>query len=293
MSLAGVPAGLVVFTDLDGCLLDEQTYSWAPAREALGRLRVRRVPLVLCSSKTREEIETLAAELDLAGPYIAENGGVIVIPEGHLPVDPPGARRAGGRLVVATGVLRDRLVRELAELAAHVGVRVRGFAGQSADELSRLTGLDVTAAERAGRREYDEPFQILDDVAQGLPALERAAQARRLRVTAGGRFFHLMGETDKGRAVERLLSWYRTDGRRISSVGLGDAANDLTMLQAVDRPIVIPRPDGQPDPTLARALPDAERAPGPGPAGWNEAILAVLRGDRLSAVCGAPLRGEP
>ena len=293
MTLADAPARIVVFTDLDGCLLDEQTYSWAPAREALGRLRVQRVPLVLCSSKTREEIETLAAELDLAGPYIAENGSVIVIPEGHLPVDPPGARRAGGRLVVATGVPRDRLVRELAELAAHVGVRVRGFAGQSAADLSRLTGLDVAAAERAGRREYDEPFQILDAPAQGLAALERAAAARGLRVSAGGRFFHLTGDTDKGRAVERLLSWYRTDGHRISSVGLGDAANDLPMLRAVDRPILIPRPDGQPDATLARALPDAECAPGPGPAGWNEAILAVLRGERLSAVAGAALRGQP
>ena len=30
---------LVVFTDLDGCLLDERTYSFGPAREALERLR--------------------------------------------------------------------------------------------------------------------------------------------------------------------------------------------------------------------------------------------------------------
>lgn len=293
MSQAGVAAGFVVFTDLDGCLLDEQTYAWAPAEPALARLREERVPVVLCSSKTREEIEALAAELALAGPYIAENGSVIVVPAGHLPVDPPGARRAGGRLVVATGVPRDRLVRALAELAALTGVRVRGFAGRSAAELSRLTGLDVAAAARAGRREYDEPFQILDDPARGLPALERAARARGLRVTAGGRFLHLTGDTDKGRAVERLLAWYRADGRRIASVGLGDAANDLPMLRAVNRPILIPRPDGRPDAALARALPDAECAPRPGPAGWNAAMLAVLDGDRLPAVAGAVRRGQP
>jgi hypothetical protein len=60
-------------------------------------------------------------------------------------------------------------------------------------------------------------------------------------------------------------------------VGLGDSANDVGMLREVHRPILVPRPDGNVDEALLAALPEAEQAPAPGPAGWNAAVLGVLR----------------
>jgi mannosyl-3-phosphoglycerate phosphatase len=69
-------------------------------------------------------------------------------------------------------------------------------------------------------------------------------------------------------------------------VGLGDALNDLPLLEAVDRPIVVPRRDSTVDPELARALPRAELAPAPGPVGWNAAVMIVLAGGTLPAVSG-------
>jgi hypothetical protein len=47
----------------------------------------------------------------------------------------------------------------------------------------------------------------------------------------------------------------------------------------------VPREAGV-DPLVARLLPDAERAPAPGPAGWAEAVLAVLDGRTLPTVGG-------
>jgi predicted mannosyl-3-phosphoglycerate phosphatase (HAD superfamily) len=84
--------------------------------------------------------------------------------------------------------------------------------------------------------------------------------------------------------VRALLACYERIGLRFTSLGLGDAATDLSMLLAVDRPIVIPRRDGTLDPVLAVALSDAERAPAPGPAGWNAAVKTLLEGGRLPAV---------
>ena len=105
-------------------------------------------------------------------------------------------------------------------------------------------------------------------------------------MTRGGRFFHLTGDVDKGRAFRELLARLARPGQRIFSVGLGDSANDISLLTAVDRPIVIPRPGGRLDPELAEALPRAERAPSPGPAGWNAAASSVLEGRTLPAVGG-------
>lgn len=271
----------LVVTDLDGTLLDEDTYDVAPARPGLVALRARRLALVLCSSKTRAEMEHLAEELGFAALLIVENGGALVLPAGLVPSLPPRGRADGEQIVVPLGTPRTTLVAALPEIAGEAGVAVRGFATMTVEEVAALTGLGRGAAARALRREWDEPFVGEGGADAGADArLQEAACRRGLRVTCGGRFHHLTGPSDKGRAVQAMMRLLPHDphGR---TVGLGDAANDLSMLQAVDRPVVMPRKDGTIDAALASALPGAERAPGPGPAGWAAAVLAVLAGDRL------------
>ena len=86
---------------------------------------------------------------------------------------------------------------------------------------------------------------------------------------------------DKGRALQRLLALYAAEGRRFTVIALGDSPNDASMLQRADRPIIVPRSDGEPEPALRRVLPGAEVAPRPGPSGWNTAVLTVVQGGRL------------
>jgi mannosyl-3-phosphoglycerate phosphatase family protein len=270
------PRDLIVFTDLDGTLLDHATYSFAAAREALDALRRRHVPVVLTTSKTRGEVRSIARALSIEAPAIVENGGGLLLPRGQLrPV--PGARRLRGFQLLPLGVDRGALVQALREIARQTGTHPRGFADMTSREVRQRTGLRGDAARLAMEREFDEPFLLDDD--DDAATLTRAARKRGLRVTRGGRFFHITGDTDKGEAVQRLLALYAAEGRQFSSIGLGDAANDLAMLRAVDRPILVPRADGSCDPELTRALPDAERAPLPGPEGWNAAMLRLLRGE--------------
>jgi mannosyl-3-phosphoglycerate phosphatase len=271
-------------TDLDGTLLDEETYEHAPARPALDALRVHRLDLVLCSSKTRAEMEPLARELGLQSPLIVENGGALVLRAGLLPALPPGARRDGDQVVIPLGTPRPELLAALADIAGSAGLAVRPFAVMSTDEVAGLTGLSPAAAERARRREWDEPFVVESELEPGaMSRLEVAARRQGLRVTRGGRFHHLTGQVDKGEATRALLALLPHDphGR---TVGLGNAPNDLPLLEAVDRPIVMPRRDGELEPTLAAALPHAERARDPGPAGWAAAVLDVLAGETLPRV---------
>jgi mannosyl-3-phosphoglycerate phosphatase len=273
---------LLVASDLDGCLLDA-SYSYEPARPALAALAREGVPLVLCSSKTRGEMESLVRVLGLDSPFIVENGGAIVVPSHQMP------RSAGERTsdepytAIALGTPRKVLVEALADISARTGVHVVGFAGLTPPELERLTGLSTAAAEQALCRAFDEPF-LAEGGTDAAAAIAREASRRGLRVTRGGRFHHLTGHIDKGDALRRLISVFAAVGRLFRTAALGDAANDLTMLQTVDRPIVIPLADGRLDPVLAAALPQAERAPAPGPAGWNEAVLTLLKGQRLPTI---------
>lgn len=75
---------IVVFTDLDGTLLDHATYRFDAALPALRLLKARQIPLVVCSSKTASEIEALRNRLRLSHPFISENGGAIFVPRGYF-----------------------------------------------------------------------------------------------------------------------------------------------------------------------------------------------------------------
>jgi mannosyl-3-phosphoglycerate phosphatase len=279
--------GMVV-TDLDGTLLDRETYDFAPARPALDALRVAGIPLVLCSSKTRSEMEPLADALGVEGPLVVENGGAVVVPAGPAPVWPPWERGPGGRAVLVLGARRDRLLSELPGVAREAGVRVRSFVEMTPEEVAGLTGLALGQAALALQREYDEPFVVLDPSGRDAAVdarLDAAARGRGLRVTHGGRLHHLTGPSDKGQAIRAILHG-APGGVEGQVVGLGDAANDLPLLAAVTRPIVMPLPDGSVDPALAARLAGAERAPSPGPAGWAAAVLAVLAGRSLERLAG-------
>lgn len=260
--------GRIVFSDLDGCLLDRETYGFAAAEPALAALRERRVPLVLCSGKTRAEMEPLARRLGLRTPLVVENGGAVV---------------ADGR-VLGLGVPRARLLTALPRLARDAGVDVRGFSEMTAAEVAELTGLTAAQAALALQREFDEPFAVQGASGRD-PALDArldaAARALGLRVTHGGWLHHLHGPADKGDGVRRTLRLEGESGE--GSVGLGDSASDIPLLRAVARPIAVPGADGV-DPALAAALPGAECAHAPGPAGWNAAVLAVLAGAPLPRV---------
>jgi HAD superfamily hydrolase (TIGR01484 family) len=75
---------LIIFTDLDGTLLDYSTYSFEPALPALQLLKERDIPFIICSSKTKKEIEYYRKKIGNNHPFISENGGGIFIPKGYF-----------------------------------------------------------------------------------------------------------------------------------------------------------------------------------------------------------------
>ena len=157
-------ARLVVFTDLDGTLLDHATYSFAEARPGLFRLKRAGIPLVLCTSKTRAEVEPLRALLGNDAPFIVENGGAVFIPKNHFPfeLDANGVEHRDEYLVLPIGAPYEELVASLARASLESGTRVRGFADMTDEEVASATGLSLDEAHRARRREFDEPFTVLD-----------------------------------------------------------------------------------------------------------------------------------
>lgn len=261
---------VVVFTDLDGSLLNEHDYGYEEALPALARIRAARAPLVFVTSKTRREVERLQAAMDLREPFVVENGGGIFFPVGYDRLPAAGISREGYGLV--------SLGRPYGEIrrffqAAQARFDILGFGDMSVRDIADLTDLPVWAAGDAKERDFTEPF-LLSRPDQ-LYALEQEAQRAGLAVTRGGRFHHLMdANQDKGKAVRLLTNRFRRQARgRIVTVGLGDSANDLPMLREVDVPLLLRRPDPPPG---TEGLPRLDLSKHPGSRGWNEAVNKVF-----------------
>jgi mannosyl-3-phosphoglycerate phosphatase len=144
----------------------------------------------------------------------------------------------------------------------------------SAREVASDTGLSLPDAGRARNRLGSEPL-LWQDSASALAQFTAILKTHGLQLTRGGRYWHVLGGSDKADAMTTLIKMYRTHGYPpFITLALGDSANDASMLNKADIAVAIRRKDGgvldlpAHDRTLVSNL--------PGPRGWNAAVQQLL-----------------
>jgi mannosyl-3-phosphoglycerate phosphatase len=245
---------MIIFTDLDGTLLEEDGSLAAASRAEIDRLRAKDIPVVPLTSKTRRELARWLEILDAGHAGAFENGAGIL---------------RKGESEVLPGALPVRGLRGVLEaLRREIGLPLFSFEEIPDGSMNRLTGLSPGEAEAARDREFDLPFVAPADAAAALTSLRLPPG---VRLTRGGRFWHLSGAHDKGDAC-RLLAARLGGG---PTIGLGDAPNDAPFLRLVDQSILLPRAGGI-DAELAALVPRAACARAASGAGWAAAVRAAL-----------------
>jgi len=269
---------LLIFTDLDGTLLDHDTYDFSPALPALAALRAAQIPLILCSSKTYAEIKHWRELLTINHPFISENGGALFVPKNYFTAPFAAPAERDGHNLILTGASYFALRAALVEIAKRTDLPLIGFGDLTSGQIAACTGLTLAQAGLAKSRDADEPFFIDGDFdAEKFKRLEQEVWRKGLRLTRGGRFFHLTGDNDKGSAAQQLIRLYQAAWQQpIRTVGLGDSLNDLPLLQAVEAPILVRKKNGGVEAEVLKQV-KAQCTRSIGPAGWNEAVLKLLQ----------------
>lgn len=266
---------LLLFSDLDGTLLDD-AYRWDLAEPALAIIKTLAFPLILSSSKTLDEMITLAATLDTKAPLIAENGALVAIPKaGPFSSFRSGTVRGAPYHIEFTGLDRTRILAVAHQLRQAAEYKFDGFHDWSLDELCTITGLTREQAQQASNRLATEPILWRDTNARWIE-FEAALRTLGIGTVKGGRFIHLMGNTDKAMGLNRVRKLYKELEPDVDwhVVSLGDSPNDLEMLSAADTAVVIPNPRHPAglDPTAPKVLRPSQA----GPEGWNVAMRQLL-----------------
>lgn len=248
-----LPNPLLVATDLDGTLLDHDTYAYETVLPLLRELQSAGVPIVLATSKTRPEVEQWQARLGLASPYIVENGSAAVFADGTEAI-------FGARLP------------ELVSFLAQYAGSITSFIDCPLDEAVKLTGLTESEAKLARNRQYSLPF-ILHEPALAT-AMQKKAAGAGLKILRGGRFLHLQGQCDKYLALQQIKSVLDEEVRGVHRViALGDNQNDLEMLQHADVAVVMNTKTGH---QLELAGSKVIYTQATAPEGWVEGLQAAL-----------------
>jgi mannosyl-3-phosphoglycerate phosphatase len=252
---------MMVFTDLDGTLIDHDTYSWAAAKPALAALTNIKAAVVLASSKTAAEVSQLRTALGLDHwPAIVENGAGVLPP--HVTEVGEGNTYAALRIAIN-------------ELPKAQRALFRGFGDMTVQDVTETTGLALPDAELAKQRAFSEPGQWLGDEVQKA-AFITDLQAKGIIAQQGGRFLTLSFGGNKADQMRRIIETHMPD----HTVALGDALNDVQMLALADFGVVVTNPHRPPLPPLdGEAAGRIIRTTDAGPKGWNTAILDLL--DRL------------
>jgi mannosyl-3-phosphoglycerate phosphatase len=266
---------LIIFTDLDGTLLDRKNYDFKPALPALRILQEKGIPLILTSSKTRAEIEVYRKKIENGHPFVSENGGAVFIPKGYFSFPFPYDREASHYFILELGTFYPVIVKILESVRKETGIKITGFSGMTEKELTSLSGLTPEEAALAKQREYDEPF-IVEGGNSEVEIVKRKVEEKGMNYVWGGKFHHLLGKNDKGKAVEILKELYENQFFSISTVGIGDSLNDLPMLMAVDHPIFLKEKESPPG-NHSFNMKNLTVLDGAGPLIWNEAVLDLLR----------------
>lgn len=267
----------IVYTDLDGTLLDHDTYRYDEALPALNSLLQQGCDVVIVTSKTRAEVMPLWLELGLRSPFVIENGSAV-----YAPVDSPWVQddwqRSGSWAFKAFAPTLENWQPIFDRLEHHFSGQFERFTELNRNEIAQRTGLSQAYAALAAIREFSDPIGWCGSASQQDLFIQQARQLG-CDVVAGGRFIHLLKGSDKGRAVSYIntIAAKQFAPEPVSSLALGDGGNDIAMLEAVDYPVRV-RSTHHDFPEVSHI--NLYSTTGVGPAGWAEAVRKIILSNR-------------
>jgi len=269
---------VIIFTDMDGTLLDHHSYSHQAADPLLAELERRSIPVIPTTSKTFAELQSLRRELNNQHPFICENGAAVYLPREYFNGINQQLAHHGDFLVKSFVEPRAHWQALLNDLPAELKTQFTSFGDLGVDGIMALTGLPRSQAEQSAERQFGEPVHWRGSNESRQEFCQQVA-ARGGNTLVGGRFIHVSGKADKGTAAQWLAQCYaRQQQSPLVTLGLGDSGNDVALLAAVDYPIIVRSPVHAP-PQLPADMATIEQlvvTTSVAPQGWVEGVTQVL-----------------
>jgi mannosyl-3-phosphoglycerate phosphatase family protein len=270
----------LVITDLDGSLLNHHDYAMDAAIPAIRLLQQKNIPIIFNTSKTFAESIALQQSLQIDAPFIVENGSAIYLPSSQFSesivyqthfTEAHQISKRDDYWCIQLGKSREE-IRQILDKLTLPENSYQLLSECSVQQAMQLTSLAEADAQQAMHRDYSEPLLWLADEAER-NAFEQMLESHGLNSLQGGRFMHVLGNCDKGRASQQLKCLYTSSNTTVKTIVLGDSPNDAAMLSMADISVMIKSPSNK---ALQTLLVPHIRTRQEAPDGWAEAIEKAL-----------------
>ena len=264
----------VIFTDIDGTLLDSYLPDIKKAKKLVEKTLQNGIHLILCSSKTELEQNIIRSNIELHEPFIVENGGATIIPVGYFNKSKIiHSKKFQKNYIIETGGPAYRIRSLLKKIRTKYDINFKGVSDLSITELSKITRLPQEYAKRMMKRKYSETIVQIDN--NDIPKFENILEKVGLKMIPGGQYFDITLGNDKGTAVKILIDIFRKEyENNVIFFGIGDSKNDEPMLSLVDIPMLVQKSDGSWERLQIDKL---QKVHGIGPKGWEIAFEQILK----------------
>lgn len=261
----------LIFTDLDGTFLNHDDYLFDDSKESLSLIKQKKLPLIFTTSKTKEEVETLQKKVAIKEPFITENGAALFIPKNYQGYDFSSLDEFEDYNILQFGLEYKQILKFYNKYKEEFSML--GFSDMSIKDVAKYTDLDLEDAKKSKERNFTEPFILKDE--SKFENLKNLARAYNIKITKGGRFYHLIGQNqDKGIAVKKAKKLFEDIfNEKIESIGLGDGPNDISMFENVDLPIIIKNHKNE---HVKCDIENIQKSNFKGSKGWNEMIINYI-----------------
>ena len=256
---------IVIFTDLDGTLLHNETFKFENIRQYIKNLLSKNISLIPNSSKTKTEILNFCHELEEELPFIVENGAAIYnmnLVNSDFP-----------EKIILSRDKKEILNVFLKKIPKEFISKCKFVLKLKKDEQLKIFGLSENQLSYASDREFSVPLIFKGNKAEK-NNLFRLAYNMGLTMQEGGRVINLSDKVSKSSAMKKVSRIFeKTEKQELKTIGVGDNFNDLDMLKNSDIACLVFNEKFKLDTLNINNCLVSKK---PAPEGWEEVVKMAL-----------------
>ena len=256
---------IIIFTDLDGTLLDRDTFKFDKILGYLKDLILKDIYIIPNSSKTRQEIEVFNKELDENLSYVVENGAAIYnlnLINSGFPEKISLSREIDEILKVFENNISNKL-----------SSKCKFIKNLDIKKQIKVLGLPKEKIKASLNREYSIPL-LFEGSKSDKTELFKSVNDIGLSLQEGGRVINLCDKVSKSQAMKNVVKVFKkVTKEKLFTIGVGDNYNDLDMLKNSDIPCLFFNDKF----TLEKInINNCLVSKKPAPEGWKEVVKLAL-----------------
>ena len=257
---------IIIFTDLDGSLLDKETFKFDVIEDYFKELISSGIVIIPNSSKTESELLDFNKQNSLNLSFISENGSSV-----H------GLDKIHQNL--PKKVLISRSKNEIQKIYdKNVSLDLKNKTAPILDlnieEQKKIFGLPIKKLSLATKRMHSIPILFKGTEVERNNFL-KVINDIGLTAQSGGRIINICDNTNKSKAMSKTLQLIRKELKNeIIAICVGDNENDIEMLKQADFPCLVKNENFD---SSSINIDNLIKSNEPSPKGWSDVIKSALQ----------------